>query len=120
MKILVVDDSSAMRMMMLRTLRQAGVATKDVTQAEDGAQALEKIRGAQPDLVLADWNMPNMTGIELLEALRAEDNDVTFGFVTTEAGTDMRRKATEAGAQFLVAKPFTVESFEKVVAAFLD
>ena len=120
MKILVVDDSAAMRMMMLRTLRQAGVNAKNITQAEDGAKALEAIQASQPDLVLADWNMPNMTGIELLEALRADDNKVTFGFVTTEAGTEQRKRATEAGAQFLIAKPFTVESFEKVVDAFIN
>lgn len=119
MKILVVDDSAAMRMMMLRTLRQPGVKPDDVRQAEDGLVALEAIRADEPDLVFADWNMPNMTGIELLEALRNEDINVTFGFVTTEGGTEQRKRATEAGAQFLVAKPFTVESFEKVVATFM-
>lgn len=116
MKVMVVDDSSAMRMMIVRTLRQAGFGGNDVDQAVDGADALEKIRKSTPDLVLADWNMPNMTGIELLEALRAEDNTVTFGFITTESTTEMRRRATDAGAQFLIAKPFTVDSFEKVLA----
>lgn len=120
MKIMVVDDSSAMRLMMLRTLRQSGIKANDIQQAEDGAIALAAIREKVPDLVLADWNMPNMTGIELLEALRADDIKVTFGFVTTEAGTEQRKRATEAGAQFLIAKPFTKESFEKVVDAFLS
>ncbi len=120
MKILVVDDSSAMRMMVVRTLRQAGFGGKDVEQAEDGAVALDKIRGNVPDLVLADWNMPNMTGIELLEALRAEDIGVTFGFITTESSMEMRQRATEAGAQFLIAKPFTVESFEKVLNTVIN
>lgn len=119
MKILVVDDSSAMRMMVVRTLRQAGFG-KNVEQAEDGAIALESIRKNVPDLVLADWNMPNMTGIELLEALRAEDIGVTFGFITTESTTEMRQKATDAGAQFLIAKPFTVESFEKVLKTIVN
>lgn len=120
MRILVVDDSAAMRMMMLRTLRQAGVATKDVTQAEDGAVALGLIRESEPDLIFCDWNMPNMTGIELLETIRNEGVETTFGFVTTEAGTEMRKRATDAGAQFLIAKPFTVDSFEKVVGKFLN
>lgn len=120
MKILVVDDSSAMRMMIVRTLRQAGFGGKDVKQAEDGAIALDAIRGECPDLVLADWNMPNMTGIELLEALRAEENNVTFGFITTESSQEMRKRATDAGAQFLIAKPFTVESFEKVLATVVN
>ncbi len=115
MKILVVDDSFAMRMMVVRTLRQAGFNGKDVSQAEDGAAALEQIRKNPPDLVLADWNMPNMTGIELLETLRAEDNDVAFGFITTESTREMRQRATDAGAQFLVSKPFTAESLEKAL-----
>lgn len=119
MKILVVDDSPAMRMLVIRTLRQAGFEGNDVDQAEDGAAALEKIRADTPDLVLADWNMPNMTGIELLEALRAEENDVDFGFITTESKTEMRQRATDAGAKFLISKPFSVESFEKVLATVL-
>ena len=116
MNILVVDDSTAMRMMVVRTLRQAGYGGNDVEQAEDGAIALDKIRAKRPDLVLADWNMPNMTGIELLNTLRAEGIDVDFGFVTTESTREMRRKATAAGAKFLISKPFTVESFEKVLS----
>jgi len=120
MNILIVDDSSAMRMMVVRTLRQAGIDKKDVDQAEDGAIALDAIRKKVPDLVLADWNMPNMTGIELLEALRAEDIDVTFGFITTESSKEMRQKATDAGAQFLIAKPFTLESFEKVLSTIMN
>ncbi|MGB5247042.1 MAG: response regulator [Woeseia sp.] len=120
MNILVVDDSTAMRMMVVRTLRQAGYSGNDVTQAEDGAVALAQIRTSCPDLVLADWNMPNMSGLELLQALRAEGNEVDFGFITTESTQAMRRKATEAGAKFLIAKPFTVESFEKVLALVLN
>jgi len=119
MNILIVDDSSAMRMMVVRTLRQAGIDKKNVEQAEDGAVALESIRNKEPDLVLADWNMPNMTGIELLEALREEGIDVVFGFITTESSKEMRQKATAAGAQFLIAKPFTLESFEKVLNTFM-
>ena len=116
MKILVADDSSAMRMMVVRALRQAGYDGKSIIQAEDGKVALEKIKGDVPDLVLADWNMPNMTGLELLQTLRADGIDVPFGFITTESTKDMRQKATEAGAKFLIAKPFTAESIEKAVA----
>ena len=120
MKILVVDDSAAMRMMVVRTLRQAGFGGNDVTQAEDGAVALDMIRESTPDLVLADWNMPNMTGIELLQALREEDNNVDFGFITTESTTEVRKVAKDAGAKFLISKPFTVESFEKVLSTVLS
>ena len=119
MNILIVDDSSAMRMMIMRTIRQAGFDAGDVDQAEDGAVALDKIRAKLPDLVLCDWNMPNMTGIELLDALNDEDLKPKFGFITTESTTEMRQRATESGARFLIAKPFTVESFEKVLATVM-
>lgn len=120
MNIMVVDDSSAMRMMIVRTLKQAGFGGNDVTQAADGAEALEAIRAKSPDLVLADWNMPNMNGIELLQALREDGNNVTFGFITTEATAEMRSKASKAGARFLISKPFTVQSFEQVLGAVMN
>lgn len=119
MNIMVVDDSAAMRNMIIRTLRQAGFGGNDVAQAEDGAAALAAIRESVPDLVLADWNMPNMTGIELLEALNAENIKPIFGFITTEATPEMRQKATAGGAKFLISKPFSVESFEKVLGAVM-
>lgn len=119
MNILVVDDSAAMRNMIVRTLRQAGFGGHDVSQAEDGAVALQAIRAATPDLVLADWNMPNMTGIELLEALKQEGIKTIFGFITTEATAEMRAKASAGGAKFLISKPFSVESFEKVLGAVM-
>ena len=120
MNIMVVDDSSAMRLMIIRTLRQAGFGGNEVVQASDGVEALDAIRASTPDLVLADWNMPNMTGIELLETLRADGNDVIFGFITTEATATMRSKASRAGAKFLISKPFTVEAFEQVLGAVMD
>ncbi len=114
MDILVVDDSSAMRMMVVRALRQAGYDANSITQACDGQEAFDLICKKEPDLVLADWNMPNMTGIELLEKLREDKIGVTFGFITTESTGEMRKRATDAGAKFLISKPFTAEAFEKV------
>ena len=119
MKILVVDDSTAMRLMIIKTLRQAGFGGNDVVQAEDGQVALGKVKDEEPDLVLADWNMPNMTGIELLQALRSDGNEVTFGFITTEATPQMRDIARTNGAKFLISKPFTVEMFEEVLGAVI-
>jgi two-component system chemotaxis response regulator CheY len=114
MKVLVVDDSKAMRLIVMRTLRQAGFSC-EITEAADGKQALAAIRAERPDLVLSDWNMPEMTGIELLEALRAEGNDVRLGFVTTEGSQAMRDRAQNAGALFLIAKPFTADHFRNAL-----
>jgi len=110
-KILVTDDSRVMRQIVIRTLRQAGYDDHDIIQAEDGAECLAMVGSEQPDLVLSDWNMPNMTGIECLEALRASGSQVPFGFVTSEGSPEMRDKAANAGALFLIAKPFTEDTF---------
>ncbi len=120
MHIMVVDDSLAMRLIVMKTLREAGFDGHDITQAEDGAKALEAIREDEPDLVLCDWNMPNMTGPELLQSLNDEGINVKFGFVTTEASEEMRNKAAELGARFLIAKPFTPESFREKLSPYLN
>jgi two-component system, chemotaxis family, chemotaxis protein CheY len=115
MKVLVVDDSRVMRQIVIRTMRQAGYAGMDIIEAVDGADAFEKIGEHGPDLVLSDWNMPTMSGLELLRALRAAGNAVPFGFVTSEGSPEMRSTAEQAGAQFLIAKPFTSEAFSEVL-----
>src|SRR3712207_692610 len=112
-KILVADDSRVMRQIVIRTLRQAGYDDHDIVEAEDGADALAKVSAENPDLVLSDWNMPNMTGIECLQALRASGSVVPFGFVTSEGSAEMRAKAADAGALFLIAKPFTEDTFKE-------
>lgn len=116
MKIMIVDDSAAMRMIVKKTLRQAGFEGHEISEAEDGLKALAAIQSTTPDLVLSDWNMPRMSGIELLEKLAADGLNVSFGFVTTEATMDMRARATTAGAKFLISKPFTPESFKAALA----
>lgn len=110
MKILVADDSRAMRMIVVRTLRQAGFAGHDIVEAENGKEALALAQGGV-DLVLSDWNMPEMTGIEFLRALRGNGNGVPFCFVTSEGSEEMREQATAAGAVGLISKPFTAEAF---------
>jgi two-component system chemotaxis response regulator CheY len=112
-KILVADDSRVMRQIVIRTLRQAGYDDHDIVEAEDGADALSKVSSEQPDLVLSDWNMPNMTGFECLQAMRSAGSVVPFGFVTSEGSPEMREKAASAGAMFLIAKPFTEDTFRE-------
>jgi two-component system, chemotaxis family, chemotaxis protein CheY len=118
--ILVVDDSKAMRLIVRRTLRQAGFGEYDVEEAANGLEALERIGQAAPALVISDWNMPEMNGIELLRELNARKVQVRFGFVTTEGTADMRAMADEAGALFLIAKPFTPEQFESALRPLLS
>lgn len=119
MKIIVADDSRVMRQIVVRTLRQAGYGGHDIVEAENGRDCLEKVAAEQPDLVLSDWNMPEMNGIDCLTSLRASGSQVPFGFVTSEGSEDMRTRATAAGALFLIAKPFTPEAFSDALAAVL-
>jgi two-component system, chemotaxis family, chemotaxis protein CheY len=119
MKILVVDDSKAMRMIVIRTLRQAGFDGHEIIEAENGALGLESIAANKPDIVLSDWNMPEMTGIELLTALRAKGDSTTFGFVTSETTPEMREQAITGGASFVLAKPFTPEEMAESIGVFV-
>jgi len=118
-RIMVVDDSKAMRMIVRRTLKQAGFGAYDVEEAVNGADALQKIRLDPPKLVLSDWNMPDMSGYELLTKLREEKIDVPFGMITTEGTPEMRAKASQAGALFLIAKPFTPDEFARALGTVL-
>jgi two-component system chemotaxis response regulator CheY len=116
MKILVADDSKAMRMIVLRNLRQGGFDGATFLEAANGAEALTLINAEKPELVLSDWNMPEMNGIELCRALDHASLGLVFGFVTSESTAEMRALAEEAGAKFLIAKPFTPESFTDVLS----
>lgn len=120
MNILIVDDSTAMRLIVQKTLREAGFDGHDIQQAADGAIALEMILEDEPDLILCDWNMPNMNGPELLQALNNEGCEALFGFVTTEATPVMRDKANQLGADFLISKPFTAQDFEDALNPFFE
>lgn len=118
MKILLVDDSKAMRMLIIRTLRQAGLGEHDYVEAADGFEAFALIGAAAPDLVLADWTMPGVTGIDLLRGLRGSGNDVAFGFISAQVSEARRTEALEAGAHFFIGKPFTAEELAAAVGTF--
>ncbi len=119
MRILIVDDSSAMRRIVQRSLRMAGHDGHTVFEAENGVVALTVAEESSPDLVLSDWNMPEMNGLEFLKALRAKGSKVPFGFITTECTPEMRDQATAAGAGFLLAKPFTPEDMSIALSSVL-
>ena len=119
MKILIADDSRVMRQIVVRTLRQAGFGDHDLIEASNGQEAFDMTNAEKPDLVLSDWNMPEMTGIEVLRKLRAAGNDVKFGFVTSESTPEMKDQADAAGALFFIVKPFSAERFDEVFAPIL-
>ncbi|MGC9154940.1 MAG: response regulator [Ferrimicrobium sp.] len=117
MRILVVDDSRAMRMIVIRQLRQAGFDDAEFIEAQDGLEALQRFNEHEIDLVLSDWNMPEMNGLEFLRELRSRDEEIPFGFVTSEGTPDMVRLARESGASFLISKPFTPGNFRDALDA---
>ncbi|WP_182871007.1 response regulator [Rhodopirellula sp. JC639] len=119
MKILIVDDSKAMRMIVCRTLKQTDFSGFTVIEAENGIEALSKIANESPDLVLSDWNMPEMKGIDLLKRVRDSGNRVRFGFITSESSLETKKLAHESGADFLVTKPFTPGSMQAALDPIL-
>jgi two-component system, chemotaxis family, chemotaxis protein CheY len=120
MRILIVDDSKAMRLIVMRTLRQAGFGDHELLEAANGREALARVQASAPDLVLSDWNMPELNGPALLSELRAAGSTVTFGFVTSESTPDMQKAARELGAAFLIVKPFNVQVFQRVLEPVLE
>lgn len=107
MKVLVVDDSSMMRKVMIGALGRIGAT--DVTQAGDGDEAVAAVGKEAFDLVLMDWNMPNMTGIDALKAIRSAGHGMPIIMVTTEAEKARVMEALKSGANSYVIKPFQPE-----------
>jgi two-component system chemotaxis response regulator CheY len=112
MKILIVDDSKTMRMIVQKTLKNAGFGHHNFLEAANGMEALDVFKSNQPDLILCDWNMPVLNGIKFLEKLREINTDVPFGFITSEGTDEMIGQAKLAGAQFYITKPFSPEKFK--------
>ncbi|WP_424195654.1 chemotaxis response regulator CheY [Ampullimonas aquatilis] len=113
MKILVVDDFSTMRRIVRNLLKELGY--NNVDEAEDGAVALGKLKGGGFDFVVSDINMPNMTGFELLAAIRAEPSikSLPVLMVTAEAKKEDIVNAAQLGASGYIVKPFTKVTFEE-------
>ena len=113
MKFLVVDDFSTMRRIVRNLLKELGFT--NVQEAEDGVDALNKLRGENFDFVVSDWNMPNMTGIDLLRAIRADARlkHLPVLMVTAEAKRENIIEAAQAGASGYVVKPFTAGTLDE-------
>lgn len=111
--ILVVDDFNTMRRIVKTCLRQLGF--ENVTEAEDGVAALSKLQNLDIKLIISDWNMPNMMGIDLLKAVRADDKLKTIPFlmVTAEGQKENILEAAKSGVSNYIVKPFTAETLQQ-------
>jgi len=120
MRILVVDDFATMRKVIKNLLRQIGY--QNVTEAEDGVVALKELRSQKIDFVISDWNMPNMTGIELLRAVRADSelSSLPFLMVTAESLKENVLEAVKAGVSNYIVKPFTAEVLSEKIEKIIE
>jgi two-component system chemotaxis response regulator CheY len=120
-RILIVDDSSVMRKIVERALRQAGLDSLVVHEASNGAEGLELLRAKQVDLILSDINMPSMDGLEFLRQIQAQKlaPDVPVVMITTESSEEHVKQAIQSGARGYIRKPFTAEQVKERVLPLL-
>jgi len=114
-KILIVDDMSTMRRIVKNALKQIGFTNME--EAEDGNSALAKLRAESFNFVVSDWNMPNMTGLDLLKAIRADAalKSIPVLMVTAEAKQENIVEAVQAGVSNYIVKPFTAETLKEKI-----
>jgi two-component system chemotaxis response regulator CheY len=119
MRFLVVDDSSTMRRIIINTLNKLGY--QDVVEAGNGREGIDKVIEGPVDLVITDWNMPEMNGIEFIRALRTMEGKQRLPvlMVTTNAAKDDIVEALKAGVNSYVVKPFTPETMREKIEAVL-
>ncbi len=112
-KVLIVDDMATMRRIIKSLLEQLGF--KNIDEAEDGAVAFEKLKKGNYDLVITDWNMPNMTGLELVQEIRKDPQlkEIPVLMVTAEAKKENVIAAIKAGVNNYIVKPFTAETLKE-------
>jgi len=106
-RVLVADDSSTMRKIILRSLQAVGIPS--AVEAADGHQAVAAFKPGEFDMVLTDWNMPGKSGLEVIREIRAQDAKVPIIMVTTEAEKERVMQAIQAGVSDYLIKPFTAE-----------
>jgi len=106
MKVLIVDDSRSMRRLITMALKHIGET--DIVEAEDGVQAIYKLQDAVPDLILLDWNMPNMSGLQFLKRIKSHEKlqHIPVVMVTSEGNSSEIQEALDEGAESYVVKPF--------------
>jgi PleD family two-component response regulator len=119
-KILVVEDEPTSLKLMTYHLKMMGF--KNITEVVDGSLALEQLKKEKADLVIADWHMPNMNGLNLFRAIRKEElwQDIPFLMVTVEKDHQKVQEAIQAGVRDYIVKPIKVESFKKKTRELLS
>ena len=121
MRILIVDDSSTMRRIIGNVVQQLGVAKEDFDEAEDGVVAWKLFQDNNNyDVVLTDWNMPNMNGLELVKTIRAVDKKVPIVMITTEGGKGEVITALKAGVNNYIVKPFSAEILKEKLDGLVE
>jgi two-component system, chemotaxis family, chemotaxis protein CheY len=122
LRVLIVDDSSVMRKIVDRSLRQAGLELKEVIEASNGAEALARMQETRVDLILSYINMPTMDGLELVKQLQDVENakGVPIVMVTTEAGESNVVQALSKGARGYIRKPFTPDQIRERIIPLLQ
>ena len=120
MKVLVVDDFATMRRILKNVLKEIGF-TK-IVEADDGSTALAVLKKDKVDLIVSDWNMPEVTGLELLKHVRRDElmKDMPFLMVTSEGQKDMVIQAVQAGVSNYVVKPFTADTIKEKLEQIFD
>ncbi|OGR40621.1 MAG: hypothetical protein A2051_13050 [Desulfovibrionales bacterium GWA2_65_9] len=118
--VLIVDDSAMMRKIVMKNLRDCGYEVT-IVEASDGKEGLDKFAAGGVDLVLSDWNMPNMDGLSMVRAIRKLDPEkkVPVIMITTEGSADKVKEAVLAGANNYLSKPFTAERFKEKLCKIL-
>ncbi len=119
-KVLIIDDSGVMRKIIQRNIVQAGLLVDQFLEAGDGKEGLEKVgQNNDLNLILCDWNMPNMTGIEFVKALRSSDKNTPIVMITTEGGESKTEEAKNSGANGYLTKPFTTDQLLRKLGDYL-
>jgi two-component system chemotaxis response regulator CheY len=119
-KVLVVDDFATMRRILKNVLKQIGFT--NIVEADDGTTALEALKEKKVDLIISDWNMPKMTGLDFLKTVRGDEStkDIPFVMVTAEAQKDNVLQAVQAGVSNYIVKPFTADTVKEKLAKVFD
>ena len=118
MKVLVADDSGVMRKIIIRSLNAVGIS--DIVEAADGAEGWEQLQANPVDLVLTDWNMPNVSGLDFLRKIRESGSDLPVIMVTTEAEKAKVIEAIQAGVTDYLCKPFESDELREKLEKYIS